>query len=226
MENENNFKETVSSLFKGMDGFVSAKTVVGDAIHVGDTIILPLVDVSFGVGAGAFAGDKKNNGGGGLAGKMTPCAVLVIQNGTTKLVNVKNQDGLTKVLDMVPDFVSGNGMNREIVRPSFIHKVESVMKIQEKVSGHVSGDYEMVWDEDKCQFVMKTIDNGQVSMDDLEKEEDTKQEYAQLNPAKPQLEEGKEDAEDVIEGVYREINAEDDKDDGNAEDIQYDEPEN
>lgn len=72
MENENNFKETVSSLFKGMDGFVSAKTVVGDAIHVGDTIILPLVDVSFGVGAGAFAGDKKNNGGGGLAGKMTP----------------------------------------------------------------------------------------------------------------------------------------------------------
>ena len=68
-----------------MDGFVSAKTVVGDAIHVGDTIILPLVDVSFGVGAGAFEGDKKNNGGGGLAGKMTPCAVLVIQNGTTKL---------------------------------------------------------------------------------------------------------------------------------------------
>ena len=47
MENENNFKETVSSLFKGMDSFVSAKTVVGDAIHVGDTIILPLVDVSF-----------------------------------------------------------------------------------------------------------------------------------------------------------------------------------
>ena len=36
---------------------------------------------------------------------MTPSAVLVIQNGTTKLVNIKNQDGLTKVLDMVPDFV-------------------------------------------------------------------------------------------------------------------------
>ena len=106
MEKENNFKETVNSLFSGMDSFVSAKTVVGDAIHVGDTIILPLVDVSFGVGAGAFAGDNKNNGGGGLAGKMTPCAVLVIQNGTTKLVNVKNQDGLTKVLDMVPDLVN------------------------------------------------------------------------------------------------------------------------
>ena len=46
------------------------------------------------------------DGGGGMTGKMTPCAVLVIQNGTTKLVNVKNQDGLTKILDMVPDFVN------------------------------------------------------------------------------------------------------------------------
>ena len=105
MTNENNFKDTVNSLFKGLDTFISAKTVVGEAVHVGDTIILPLVDVTFGVGAGAFEGDKKSNGGGGMTGKMTPSAVLVIQNGTTKLANIKNQDGLTKVLDMVPDFV-------------------------------------------------------------------------------------------------------------------------
>ena len=103
---ENNFQDTVGSLFKGMDAFVSAKTVVGEAIHVGDTIILPLVDVTFGMGAGAFAGEKKNNGGGGMTGKVTPCAVLVIQNGTTKLVNIKNQDGMTKILDMVPDLVN------------------------------------------------------------------------------------------------------------------------
>ena len=106
MENENNFKETVNSLFKGMDGFVSAKTVVGDAIHVGDTIILPLVDVSFGVAAGAFSQEKKNNGAGGMGGKINPSAVLVIQNGVTKLVNIKNQDGMTKILDMVPDFIN------------------------------------------------------------------------------------------------------------------------
>lgn len=60
-ENKNNFDTTVASLFKGMDSFVSAKTVVGDAVTVNDTIILPLVDVSFGVGAGAFAGEKKNS---------------------------------------------------------------------------------------------------------------------------------------------------------------------
>lgn len=106
MASENNFKETVNSLFRGMDSFITSKTVVGDAIHIGDTIILPLVDVTFGVAAKANAESNKNNGGGGLGGKMSPSAVLVIQNGTTKLVNVKNQDGLTKILDMVPDFVN------------------------------------------------------------------------------------------------------------------------
>lgn len=105
MTADNQFKETVESLFKGMSGVVSSKTVVGDAIHIGDTIILPLVDVSFAVGAGAFNAEKKERGAGGLGGKMTPCAVLVIQNGTTKLVNIKNQDTVTKILDMVPDVI-------------------------------------------------------------------------------------------------------------------------
>ena len=90
---ENNFKGTVEALFHGMDGVVSSKTVVGEAIHIGDTIILPLVDVSFAVGAGAFNADKKEKGAGGIGGKMTPSAVLVIQN----------QDTITKLLDMVPD---------------------------------------------------------------------------------------------------------------------------
>ena len=44
---DNSFHTTVESLFKGMDSFITTKTVVGDAIHIGDTIILPLVDVSF-----------------------------------------------------------------------------------------------------------------------------------------------------------------------------------
>lgn len=100
-----NFKGTVDALFQGMNGIVSSKTVVGDAIHIGDTIILPLIDVSFGMGAGAFNGDKKEKGAGGLGGKMTPCAVLVIQNGKTKLVNIKNQDTMTKILDMIPDAI-------------------------------------------------------------------------------------------------------------------------
>ncbi len=101
----NNFSEVVTSLLGGVDHFLSTKTVVGEATQIGDTIILPLVDVSFGVGAGATAGDVKNGGFGGVSGKMSPSAVLVIKNGQTKLVNVKNQDTVTKIIDMIPELV-------------------------------------------------------------------------------------------------------------------------
>lgn len=96
---------TVESLFKGMDSFVSTKTVVGEPTQIGDTIIVPLADVSFGVAAGASVENNKNNGMGGLGGKISPSAVLVITNGSTRLVNVKNQDAITKLLDMVPDLL-------------------------------------------------------------------------------------------------------------------------
>ena len=102
MAEENNFKSTVKALFEGMDSVVSSKTVVGDAIHINGTIILPLVDVSFGIGAGSFLADKKEKG---MGGRISPSAVIVIQDGRTKLVNIKNQDTITKILDMIPDVV-------------------------------------------------------------------------------------------------------------------------
>ncbi len=100
-----NFNEVVESLLGGMNSIMAAKTVVGEATKVGDTIIVPLVDVSFGVGAGSTTADKKNGGCGGFGAKMSPSAVLVIKNGSTKLVNIKNQDAVTKILDLVPDVV-------------------------------------------------------------------------------------------------------------------------
>ena len=102
---DNNFNSVMTSLLKGVDSVLSTKTVVGEPVHVGDTILIPLVDVSFGLGVGAGNQDKKNKGAGGIGGKMSPSAILVIQNGKTKLVNIKQQDGLTKILDMVPDLV-------------------------------------------------------------------------------------------------------------------------
>ena len=107
MADKENFQGVVEALLKGMDTVLSTKTVVGEATTVGDTIILPLVDVSFGVAAGAGSNGQKNSasGAGGLGGKMTPSAVLVIKDDNTKLGNIKNQDAVTKVLDMIPDLV-------------------------------------------------------------------------------------------------------------------------
>lgn len=103
------FNQTVESLFKGMDGFLATKTVVGEPMTFPDgTIVLPLVEVSFGVAAGASRQNddkKKENGAGGMGGKLTPSAVLVIKDGMTRMVNIKNQDTITKVIDMVPELI-------------------------------------------------------------------------------------------------------------------------
>lgn len=103
---ESSFNSVVNSLLDGMEGFLSSKTVVGEPVVVKDTIIIPFVDVSFGVGAGTFRGDKKDNGAGGLTGKMTPTAVLVVQNNSTRVVSIKNQDSITKIIDLVPEIMN------------------------------------------------------------------------------------------------------------------------
>lgn len=122
-ENHNNINCVMESLLKGANALMSTKTVVGEATKIDDTIIIPLVDVSFGVGAGASKSDRKDGGAGGLSGKMTPSAVLLIKNGQTKLVNIKNQDSVTKILDMIPDLV-----DRFTARPEAMMSDEEAQK--------------------------------------------------------------------------------------------------
>jgi uncharacterized spore protein YtfJ len=106
-----NVNENLKMLFAKMEDFVSTKTVVGEAVHIGDVILVPLVDVTFGVGTGlSDSSDEKNpakGAGGGAAGaKMTPSAVIVIVDGTVQLVNVKSQESVNKLIDMVPGILS------------------------------------------------------------------------------------------------------------------------
>ncbi len=105
----NNTSEIVNNLMKGLDTVLATKTVVGEATKFGDTIIIPLVDVSFGIGAGSAGTankDASSGCGGGLTGKMSPSAVLVISNGSTRLVNVKNTDNLSRALDLIPEIMN------------------------------------------------------------------------------------------------------------------------
>ena len=103
---EVNFGETVSKLLEGMEGFVSTKSVVGDARTLPDgTVIIPLVDVAFAVGAGAFNKDAKNRATGAVGGKMSPCAVLIIRDGNTRLITIKDQDTMSRIFEMLPDVV-------------------------------------------------------------------------------------------------------------------------
>jgi uncharacterized spore protein YtfJ len=106
-ENKNNFQNNVDSLFKGLDNFLTTKSVVGQPVQVGESIMIPLADVSFCMGAGAMSGSSRDNGGGGMGAKISPAAVLLIaKDGTTKLVNMKSHDAVAKIIDMAPDIIT------------------------------------------------------------------------------------------------------------------------
>ncbi|ONI40299.1 sporulation protein [Candidatus Epulonipiscium fishelsonii] len=111
----------LGEILKDLEHFITTKTVVGEPINVGDTILVPLVDVSFGIGTGSKSASKlkeknkekeryvdgpSDTSGGGVGANISPSAVLVIQNGTTQLINIKNQDSLTKLIDMAPGILS------------------------------------------------------------------------------------------------------------------------
>ena len=105
-DNNSKFNQVVSSMFVGLDQFASSKTVVGDPMRFEDgTILVPLMDVSFGMGAGAF-GDSSKNQSGGMGGKISASSILVLKDGTSRLISVKGGDGLSKIVDMVPDLIN------------------------------------------------------------------------------------------------------------------------
>ena len=94
----------LNATYEAMKTAIEALEISPD-VSLNDAVIIPLVDVTCGMAAGSFAQASKDNSGGGMSAKMTPAAVLIIQNGVTKLVNVRNQDAISKILDMVPDLI-------------------------------------------------------------------------------------------------------------------------
>ena len=127
------FQGTVESLFKGMDNFVTTKTCVGEPIYVGDTIILPLLDVSFGMMASTKNEERRSNGGGGMGGKMTPTALLVIKDGATRLVNIRNQDSLSKLIDLAPELINRfTGKNTVNTTPQEDQVMEDAAKDEDR----------------------------------------------------------------------------------------------
>lgn len=102
---ENNVENVMKSMLDGVNGVLTSKTVVGSPIEVGDTILVPLSDVTIGCGAGSNNGKGSNAGGGGFSAKMSPTAVLIIRGGNTKVVSIKDQTNITRLIDMVPETI-------------------------------------------------------------------------------------------------------------------------
>ncbi len=104
-DKENRFQNVVRSMMDGAGGVLSSRTVMGDPVEVDGTIIIPLSDVTIGCAAGSNNASRKDSGMGGFSAKISPAAVLIVKDGIARIVNIKNQDAVVHLMDMVPDVI-------------------------------------------------------------------------------------------------------------------------
>lgn len=106
----NGEKGVFNTLFEKLEKFLRTETVVGDALQVGNITLIPVITVSFGVGAGEGAGkDHKGNDGegygGGVGCKIAPNAMLVIKDDEVSVVPLTSRGSLEKIVEMVPEII-------------------------------------------------------------------------------------------------------------------------
>lgn len=109
----NQIKELVESTVNSMTGMFTAESIVGDAVTAPDgTIILPIANVSFGVGGGgsefkAVDAEGKNifGGGVGAGAKIKPEGFLVVtRTGGVRFVATNETTSLAdKLIDYAPE---------------------------------------------------------------------------------------------------------------------------
>jgi len=103
--------ENVGVLFEKLEKFLTSKTVIGEAIKVGEATLIPFITTSFGLGSGGGDGrDPKGaagiGGGSGIGARISPTAVLVIKGEQIEMIPIKKNAGFEKLVEMVPEIVS------------------------------------------------------------------------------------------------------------------------
>ncbi len=111
MSDSFSISENINNIFEKLENFIKTKTVVGEPLTVGETTLIPFIDISFGLGTGGGGGtDEKGSqgtgGGAGTGARMAPSAVLVIKGDQVQLLPIKKAGSLEKLIEMVPDLVA------------------------------------------------------------------------------------------------------------------------
>lgn len=145
-----------------------------------------------------------------------------------------NEGSMTLKIDvtMIKEFIPNydpdiKGESREISKPQFKHKVTSAVKINDEKSGSFNNEMEMVMDADTGIFKLVPIANTQQrsifdadfqQQDKAEKSEDEESAGSNVIEGKsvPMLP-GPDNSGEVIDGEYREIDAEDGESENNPE---------
>ncbi|HOC09053.1 MAG: sporulation protein [Clostridiales bacterium] len=103
---------SLKTIFQEMEEFLTTKAVVGEPIEVGTITLIPVINVTFGMGTGGGSEEsakdskpQKGGAGAGLGAKISPTAVIVIKEGDISVIPLNGNTGLERLIDMVPDIV-------------------------------------------------------------------------------------------------------------------------
>ena len=96
-------KNNLEQIFESFKEMIKVETVVGQAVHIGDAILVPFVDVTFGFGTG------RNSLGSGGGARLEPAAILVIKGDRVEMFSIK-KDGyqasaFEKLIAMAPEII-------------------------------------------------------------------------------------------------------------------------
>ena len=111
MDNSN-IKNNLEQIFESFREMIKVETVGGQAVHIGDAILVPFVDVTFGFGTGGLNG-KTDNGrdsiGSGGGARLEPAAILVIKGDRVEMFSIKKggyqASAFEKLIAMAPEII-------------------------------------------------------------------------------------------------------------------------
>ena len=108
---ENNITAIIDVTMEKLRAMVDSDTVLGTPVTVGDTAVIPVSKVAFGLATGGSdfpsKTDKQVFGGGGGAGvSINPMGVLVISGGNVKFVPINNEiTSIDRLLQAAPEIL-------------------------------------------------------------------------------------------------------------------------
>lgn len=110
--------------------------------------------------------------------------------------------------DQARDYLAnGYDGTRDIIKPSFKHEISTMMQVKNKKSGNLGGNMELVWDKTLHQYVMRPIDNGQVSFFDGYDKQNQEEQQETATVEEPAEEVTPAPAEDVIKWLSNFLSA-------------------
>jgi len=100
----------LDTMMATLEKHLSTKTVIGEAVTVGDVTMVPVMDLMFGFGGGGGEGrDEKNqNGsgsGGGAGARLAPKAIIVIKGGEVQVLPLVKGSAIEKIVESIPAIV-------------------------------------------------------------------------------------------------------------------------